>query len=199
MWYHHRQRFEKRWARGGKRRFAFTCISGWTITWCLRFLPDECDENTRIRRKELNILIDTARAASSDLKTFSLFSDFPNLKRVLGGLIKMFWRFFFDSFSVVDGEPTPKKISKNKRNNNFFLSLRPNGIFPVFSSRLHYAPSIDQLFAYLLHKLFSFFNFSRWAGKQLRLSGYVLCVCLLFYQFHSLKNTFYSSFCRPKK
>lgn len=66
--------------------------------------------------------------------------------------------------------------------------------FFLFSQVVALCPRIDQLFAYLLHILFYSLILERVAS-----SGYVLFVCLLFYQFHSLKNTFYSSFSRPKK
>lgn len=64
--------------------------------------------------------------------------------------------------------------------------------FFLFSQVACIMPRIDQLFAYLLH-IFSLIL------ERVAYIGYVLFICLLFYQFHSLKNTFYSSFCRPKK
>lgn len=67
--------------------------------------------------------------------------------------------------------------------------------FFLFSQVACIMPRIDQLFAYLLHILYFF---SLISGES-RLLVYVLFICLLFYQFHSLKNTFYSSFCRPEK
>lgn len=75
-----------------------------------------------------------------------------------------------------------------------------DGIFPVFTSWSFIMLRIDQLFTYLLHTFFQIFYFFFLLLISLRESfvlhfGYLdVFICLLFYQFHSLKNTTNSFF-----
>lgn len=165
----------------------------WTLTWCLCF--SRCVDS---REEKKWILCLNWHSTSRQLKTLSLFSDFSEAPKTFR-LIKTF--YFSTQHFLQSSTIRWRTHTQSQRTNETTISVHLQMEFFLFSQvACIMRPALTNcLLTYYIH-FFSFFNFLLGRRRESQLSsGYVLFICLLFYQFHSLKNTFTVLFEDQKK